>query len=191
MEKMSVKTKKIIQNVIRVLLLFIISLIIGITVYSVNAKSLRGDQMPMPFGIGISVVLTGSMEPTISTNDLIIVRETNDYEVNDIVVFQDHSSLVVHKIIRIDGEEIVTKGDANDTEDAPISVKQIKGEVVSIIPFFGLMVKFIKSPIGIVLILAGAIVLLRLSYKKEKEEKDSDLNKIKDEIRKLKEEMNS
>ena len=191
MEKMSVKTKKIIQNVIRVLLLFIISLIIGITVYSVNAKSLRGDQMPMPFGIGISVVLTGSMEPTISTNDLIIVRETNDYEVNDIVVFQDHSSLVVHKIIRIEGDQIVTKGDANNTEDAPISVKQIKGEVVSIIPFFGLMVKFIKSPIGIVLILAGAIVLLRLSYKKEKEEKDSDLNKIKDEIRKLKEEMNS
>ena len=191
MEKMNVKTKKIIQNVIRVLLLFIISLIIGITVYSVNAKSLRGDQMPMPFGIGISVVLTGSMEPTISTNDLIIVKETNDYEVGDIVVFQDHSSLVVHKIIRIDGEEIVTKGDANNTEDAPISVKQIKGEVISIIPFFGLMVKFIKSPIGIVLILAGAIVLLRLSYKKEKEEKDSDLNKIKDEIRKLKEEMNS
>ena len=191
MEKMSVKTKKIIQNVIRVLLLFIISLIIGITVYSVNAKSLRGDQMPMPFGIGISVVLTGSMEPTISTNDLIIVRETNDYEVNDIVVFQDHSSLVVHKIIRIEGDQIVTKGDANDTEDSPISVKQIKGEVVSIIPFFGLMVKFIKSPIGIVLILAGAIVLLRLSYKKEKEEKDSDLNKIKDEIRKLKEDMNS
>ena len=147
--------------------------------------------MPMPFGIGISVVLTGSMEPTISTNDLIIVRETNDYEVNDIVVFQDHSSLVVHKIIRIEGDQIVTKGDANDTEDSPISVKQIKGEVVSIIPFFGLMVKFIKSPIGIVLILAGAIVLLRLSYKKEKEEKDSDLNKIKDEIRKLKEEMNS
>ena len=191
MKKMSVKTNKIIQNVIRVLLLFIISLIIGITVYSVNAKSLRGDQMPMPFGIGISVVLTGSMEPTISTNDLIIVRETNDYEVGDIVVFQDHSSLVVHKIIRIEGDQIVTKGDANDTEDSPITIKQIKGEVISIIPFFGLMVKFIKSPIGIVLILAGAIVLLRLSYKKEKEEKDSDLNKIKDEIRKLKEEMNS
>ena len=170
MKKMSVKTNKIIQNVVRVLLLFVISLIIGITVYSFNVKSLKGDQMPMPFKIGISVVLTGSMEPTISVNDLIIVKETNDYEVGDIVVFQDHSSLVVHKIIRIDGEEIVTKGDANDTEDAPISVKQIKGEVVSIIPVLGLIVKFIKSPIGIVLILAGAIVLLRLSYKKEKEE---------------------
>lgn len=191
MKKMSVKTNKIIQNVVRVLLLFVISLIIGITVYSFNVKSLKGDQMPMPFKIGISVVLTGSMEPTISTNDLIIVKETNDYEVGDIVVFQDHSSLVVHKIIRIDGEEIVTKGDANDTEDAPISVKQIKGEVVSIIPVLGLIVKFIKSPIGIVLILAGAIVLLRLSYKKEKEEKDSDLNKLKDEIRRLKEEINS
>lgn len=191
MKKMSVKTNKIIQNVVRVLLLFVISLIIGITVYSFNVKSLKGDQMPMPFKIGISVVLTGSMEPTISVNDLIIVKETNDYEVGDIVVFQDHSSLVVHKIIRIDGEEIVTKGDANDTEDAPISVKQIKGEVVSIIPVLGLIVKFIKSPIGIVLILAGAIVLLRLSYKKEKEEKDSDLNKLKDEIRRLKEEINS
>ena len=191
MKKMSVKTNKIIQNVVRVLLLFVISLIIGITVYSFNVKSLKGDQMPMPFKIGISVVLTGSMEPTISVNDLIIVKETNDYEVGDIVVFQDHSSLVVHKIIRIDGEEIVTKGDANDTEDSPINIKQIKGEVVSIIPVLGLIVKFIKSPIGIVLILAGAIVLLRLSYKKEKEEKDSDLNKLKDEIRRLKEEINS
>lgn len=48
--------------------------------------ALAGNQVPMPFGMGVAVVLSGSMESELITNDVIIVRETNDYAVGDVVV---------------------------------------------------------------------------------------------------------
>ena len=90
----------------RLLLLILCGVILGVNVYLANANSLVGNQLPMPFGYGAAVVLSGSMEPEFSKGDLIVVNETDTYEVNDIVVFQDGNSLVVHRIINIDGETI-------------------------------------------------------------------------------------
>ena len=44
----------------------------GINVYLWNASSLAGNAMPMPFGFGMAVVLSGSMEPVLSVNDLLL-----------------------------------------------------------------------------------------------------------------------
>ena len=189
MKNLSEKAKKRIQITLRMILILTISLVFGLSIYSWNAKSLKGDVLPMPFKFGFAVVMSGSMEEELSVNDLIFIKETNDYQLNDVVVFQDQTSLVVHRIIAIDGDKIITMGDANETPDDPITVKHIKGEVVGKIPKVGLVVKAIKSPIGVVVILAAAIILLRLSYRKEKETGDDKLKELKDEIRKLKEEI--
>lgn len=187
--KISDETKKIIQYVLRIILIVIISVVFGLTVYSWNARSLRGDIFPMPFKIGIGVVMTGSMDPTITADDLIIVKKTNDYDIDDIVVYQSEGILIVHRIIRIEGEMIITQGDANDGEDAPIKKDQIKGEVIKTYDRIGDFIKMIKSPIGIIIILGSAVLLLVLSYRKEKETEDNKLNSIKDEILKLKKEI--
>lgn len=187
--KISDETKKIIQYVLRIILIVIISVVFGLTVYSWNARSLRGDIFPMPFKIGIGVVMTGSMDPTITADDLIIVKKTNDYDIDDIVVYQSEGILIVHRIIRIEGEMIITQGDANDGEDAPIKKDQIKGEVIKTYDRIGDFIKMIKSPIGIIIILGSSVLLLVLSYRKEKETEDNKLNSIKDEILKLKKEI--
>ena len=189
MFKFSDKTKKRILYSLRIVLIIFISLVCGITVYTWNNKTLKGDVLPMPFKYGVAVVLTGSMEPNLSADDLIIIKKTDDYEIDDFVVFQDRYTLVVHRIISIDGDTVITKGDANDTEDAPIQMSQIKGEVIKSYSGVGRVVKAIKSPIGVVLLIAGAVILLRLSYKKEKETSNNNLKDIKEEIRKLKEEI--
>lgn len=182
--------KRIIQYIIRILIFVVISLVIGLTFYTINARRVTGNKLVMPFNKTIAVVLTGSMEPTITVDDLIVIEKTNDYQVDDIVVYQSGNMLVVHRIVFIDGDLITTCGDANDgTLDKPINVSAINGEVVDIIPFLGLVLKFLKSPIGLMIIISCSVLLLVLSYKKEKKENEENLDSIKQEIEKLKKEI--
>lgn len=190
MQEKKPKKNKIIQYILRGLIFLVISIVIGLTLYTINVKRVTGKQLVMPFNKTIAVVLTGSMEPTITTDDLIVIEKTNDYKLNDIVVFQDGNLIVVHRIVAIDGEEITTAGDNNDgSTDDPIRESDIYGEVVNIIPVLGLILKIVKSPIGVTIIIGTAIFLLVLSYKREKEESNKSLDSIKDEIEKLKKEL--
>ena len=176
---------KVRKLVVRIVLLSLIGAFIGFQFYLLNAEKLVGDAMPMPFGVGMSVVLSGSMEPELSVDDLIVVSEEDEYNVGDVVVFRSKSSLVVHRIIEINDEGIITKGDANNMPDEPISPENIKGKVVYAVPMLGKAVNFIKSPIGIIIVLGLAILLMELSFKKEKQKDSDDIEKIKEEIRRL------
>jgi len=175
----------------RRVLLVIIGLIVGINVYSWNASTLAGNTLPMPFGIGASVVLSGSMSPALEVNDLIFVQEKDEYEVGDIVVFQSGKSLVVHRIVAKEDNTITTQGDANNVADDPIHVNAIKGAVVSRIPFFGAIINVLKFPAVGIILLIGACVLTERSYRTEKRKKEKSLDAIKEEIRSLKEELSS
>lgn len=177
------KNKK--RLILRIVVIVLAGVFLGIQLYSWNASSLGGDKMPMPLGFATSVVLSGSMEPELSVDDMIIVVSRESYEVGDVVVFQSYGTLIVHRIISIDGETVVTQGDANPTPDAPIKLKDIKGEVVYSIPYVGLVLSFIRSPIGVILILGGAFFLMERSFRKEKDESMEELDLIKEEIRRL------
>lgn len=176
-------------GILRILLLIICGAILGVNVYSLNANRLVGNRIPMPFGYGAAVVLSGSMEPTLSTDDLIIVRKAESLAVDDIVVFQDEDILVVHRIIETDGETVTTKGDANNAADEPVSVSDIKGKVVFSIPFAGKIVNFMKTPVGILLVIIAAIALVEIPHRKEKRKHDEDQQKIIEEIERLKQEQ--
>lgn len=182
------KPKFKLKSTFRLLLLILCGLILGVNVYLANANSLVGNQLPTPFGYGAAVVLSGSMEPEFSKGDLIVVKETENYKLNDIVVFQDGNSLVVHRIIDIDGETITTKGDANKTADEPINVSTIKGKVLFWIPFLGNVVSFLKTPLGTVCIITSAIALIEIPHRREKKKDDEDRQKIIEEIERLKKE---
>ena len=177
--------------VFRTLLLVFISLILGGSVYFWNARNLTGNMLPMPFGYGAAVVLSGSMEPTLAVNDLIFIQKTDEYQIGDIVVYQEGKTLVVHRLIEIDGETVRTQGDANDTPDAPVGIASVRGRVTGRIPGVGIIVKAIKTPVGVIAILAAAVLLTELSYRKERRRDDDEIEKIKDEIRKLKEDRSN
>ena len=184
MKKRSIKV--IMKNSIRFLLLALCGATLGIKVYFTNANTLVGNRLPMPFGYGAAVVLSGSMEPELSKGDLIIIKETDSFEYNEIVVFQDGETLVVHRIVEINDERIVTKGDANNVADEPIVKSLIRGEVLFAIPFLGSAIEFIKTPVGMILIVALAIILLEIPRRREKQKDIEEMEKIKEEIRKLK-----
>ena len=183
------KKKKIVKSIVRTALLVLAALIIGVNVYSINASRLAGNTVPMPFGVGAAVVLSGSMEPELSIGDLIIVAERENYEVEDVVVYQDGRMAVTHRIVSISEDEVVTRGDANNIDDDPITPDQIKGEVVLAIPLIGYAVNIIKTPLGTLCILLLAVFLLERSFSLEKAKDIDELDAIKAEIEKLKQEQ--
>ena len=170
----------------RLLLLIGVGLVIGLSVYNWNARRVVGNELPMPFGIGVSVVLTGSMEPELSANDVIFVKKADDYSVGDVVVYSTGGSLTVHRIIFIEGDEVITKGDANDAEDKPINRSTIIGRVAWSVPYVGAVVRVLKTLPGTLLILVIAGYFIYRSWQKEKLAGDSEIEKIKEEIRQLK-----
>ena len=199
--------KKNLKTVLRTVLIAITALIVGLNVYSMTASRLAGVAVPMPFGVGAAVIVSGSMEPTLSVGDLIIVTEQEDYEVGDVVVFQDGHIAVTHRIMEIrevkeenpdpeTGEpltrwEVITKGDANNTEDEPFDKERIMGEVVCSIPLIGYLVNMIKTPVGPLIILAAAVFLMERSFRTDKQKDARELDVIRAEIEKLKQQQGS
>lgn len=180
--------KKIIKNVLRIVLLIICGTAIGINAYMMNAKTLVGNNLPMPFGYGAAVVLSGSMEPEFSVGDLIIVEDTEDYSKDDIVVFESRNSLVVHRVVGISENEVVTKGDANNVADEPVGRESVLGKVIFCIPAVGNAVNFLKTPVGTIILIGAAILLIEIPHMKEVRKDDEEMQKIIDEIKKLKDE---
>lgn len=173
----------------RRLLLVVAGLVLGVNIYHWNAKALAGNVFPMPFGWGAAVVMSGSMEPTLSVNDFILVREADEYAVGDIVVYQSGNSLVIHRIVDIQDETITLRGDANNAEDEPIPEIYIKGRLVMALPWVGGLMRIVKSLPGTVVLLGAAILLMERSWRKEKSGDAEKLDAIKAEIRALQREL--
>lgn len=105
---------------IRRFVLLFLGLVLGTGIYMICAERILKDPFPMPFGIGFANVVSGSMEPVLKKGTLLLVRKKADAETGDIVVYQSEGNLIVHRIIFTEGDQVITKGDANETEDIPI-----------------------------------------------------------------------
>lgn len=182
-------------RVLRRALLVFLGLVLGFNAYLLNAQNVAGNLMPMPFGVGVAVVQSGSMEPTLHVGDLLVVQQQGEYDLQDVVVYQTQHSLVVHRIVAKNATMFTTQGDANNTADAPIEATSVKGKVVFAAPFAGYVAEWLRSPLGIVLVTAAAVALVELSFRRDK--KLAHMNelleqrKIEDEIRRLKAELNN
>ena len=94
--------------------------------------------------------------------------------------------LVTHRIIAIDGTAVTTQGDANNVADSAVDITALKGTVIATLPGVGNIVGFLKTPAGIISIIALTVFTTESSFRKEKEADSEELEKIKEEIRRLK-----
>ena len=117
----------------------------------------------------ILVVQSGSMRPSIKTGSLVIVRQSDNYKIGDIITFYGFENLkesTTHRIYNIEvaGNNIfyITKGDDNNRQDKNKVVKDnIIGKVIFNIPYIGYLINFIKTPIGFgLIIIAGLIIII-------------------------------
>ncbi len=80
--------------------------------------------------IGIYKVVTGSMETNIHPGDYIIVKTCEDYKKGDIVTYKNKGTYITHRIIKVDNDKIITKGDANNTADEEIDKQAVVGKYI-------------------------------------------------------------
>ena len=98
-------------------------------------------------GITVDIVLSGSMEPGIKTGGIVFTDTTQvEPEPGDIITYKLGETFVTHRVIRKEKEKYITKGDANDREDAlPVSESQIRGTVVFALPWLGYLAALLKQ----------------------------------------------
>ncbi len=155
--------------------------LIGILVILVAVGALQQFDFGMRLGFGYAVVVSGSMEPNIHVNDVLIFQahRKEEYKPGDVVLYirgegTPDEMLISHRITSIDGDTLVTKGDANMAEDPPIAFTQVVGRVAIRIPYAGVAVRLMRTKIGLaaaILLVAGlialSIVLPKLHRKKK------------------------
>ena len=106
--------------------------IIALSLYCIVGVIAKGSEFYF-FGYKPVVVLSGSMEPYMETNSLVIVKQTKGIQEKDVVMFHlDEDNMVCHRVMDIDDEgNITTKGDNNDVADfEKITVDDVEGKVV-------------------------------------------------------------
>ncbi len=143
---------------------FVILLIAGIIMYKANADP---DKVPDVFGYKPMIVLSGSMETSIHTGDLVFVKmvDTTTLKKNDVIAFRNEEDTVTtHRIIEIvfeDGKQYFKmKGDANNAEDRElVSMEDVEGLYVGRIPKAGNVLIFMQKPIGLITTLLVILVI--------------------------------
>lgn len=117
-------------------------------------------------GYTIFQVITGSMEDTIKIKDIVIVKLTQDeLKEKDIITYKAGENFITHRIIRIENDEIITRGDANNSEDDPIKKDDVVGKVVFIINNVAVWIDVLKTPQVIIAIIITGIAIWLLVLK--------------------------
>ena len=111
-----------------------------------------------------AVIVGTSMEPKLHRGDLAVIREQNTYQAGDIVLYESPQlrSNVLHRIVGVQGERFVLKGDNNDFLDGEQpSEAQIVGKLWLSAPQVGRVTEWLRTPFHAAL-LVGLATLLAL-----------------------------
>ncbi len=144
-----------------------------------SIKILKKDYTSV-FGYTFFEVISGSMSPTIEKWDLILIKQKDNYEVGDVVSFYNDGAYITHRIVEKNNETYITKGDANNTVDSPITKDKIAGKVVKVFGGFAAWIKVFTTPKVAIMCLMSIILLCYTFslFKKEGESKIKEAMKI-------------
>lgn len=139
--------KQTIQKIFLIIIIFIL-------LFTLYSKFILKEELIKLYNTAILVVLTGSMEPTIKSGEMIIIKEQTDYNVDDIVTYkEDRNFFVTHRIINKYEDKYETKGDNNNLIDEPIDKDQIEGKVIYHSKVCGFFILYLLKPITLIVII--------------------------------------
>ena len=161
-------------------------------------------QVPQVLGYSVFRVMTGSMEPEIREDSLLVVKKTppEDIVPGDIISFFSPDPMLegavnTHRVVRIEKEngrtQFITKGDANVIEDIyPTDASALVGRVVFQSYGLGKAVSLLSNPLvfGIIILLPLVIILVmnlcravRIAADIAKKEEEEAVRKALEEIK--------
>jgi len=150
---------KLTRNVIEIILAFVVAFLIyqavafgtgtPMPIVSVVSHSMYHDQ---PFdawwqensqfylsqNITIEDFQGFPMNNGLSRGDLLFVVNDDAPQIGDVIIYNKFTGFtIVHRIIDIEGDTIITKGDNNRIQDTPVHKSQVVGKAVVSIPLLG------------------------------------------------------
>lgn len=133
-------------------------------VWMIIQQTVLGKTAPEVFGYSQYIVTSGSMEPEFSAGDMVLVKSEDAYNLGDIVTFTDaDGSVVTHRITGSVEGMFITKGDANNIEDADLlAPENIIGKLQLVLPQVGNAMLFLRTPLGILCLLAVGLLIIKL-----------------------------
>jgi signal peptidase len=146
-------TKKLAETIT----LIVIAIIAIVFLVFYRPVSLWGDTRYEP-------VYTGSMEPAIPVGSIVVIKPvgTETLKTGDIICFKlSEPTSITHRIINITNEGFTTKGDANEDPDQwTVKKENVIGKLVFTIPYIGYIGYFVRTPIGLILLIILPAILI-------------------------------
>lgn len=181
------KAKKALKVTGRVFSAALIAFEVLLIIFLIVSKVQGGP--PTLFGHQMYFIRSGSMSPYLEVGDVIISKKYDGGELvagenGDVVTYygkvEGRTELITHRVIEVDGDTVVTKGDYNTSVDSPISKSEIEAvmtyKTVIIDDIYGVISTtwgfwlLIFTPIA--LLIVSEIISLIKEIKKEKQEAD-------------------
>lgn len=146
--------KKVLSTIFNLILCFILICCIGLYV-AFNF-----------WGYSMYIVMSGSMEPTINVDDLVIIKTVSidDVKENDIITYKDNGSYITHRVVGISNEDglikLTMQGDNNNVIDkVKVTSDTLQGKYLTHISNGGTILEFIHSPVGTTILVSIPVAL--------------------------------
>lgn len=134
--------KRICRGTAVVLLAAVLALNIWVLMPQKSGQSLENSPL------ALLRVCGGSMERMLHDGD-VIVTTAADYstlKTGDVVVFSRDGGLIIHEIIEIQGDTLITQGRANAVPDAPVARQEYRAKMLLRLPALGKIVTLYEHP---------------------------------------------
>lgn len=180
--------------------IFIPLLVINITL--IVKSYTNPNQVPDFMGYKPFIVLSGSMEPSIMTGDMVFVKsvDTDQLQKGDVIAFRSGEAVITHRItdvVQENGEvKFITQGDANNAADeTAVSAGMVEGRYTGRIAGLGDLAMFMQTTTGMILFVVCPLLLFviyDLFRRKFRDKKEvSRTKELEEELERLKAEKNN
>ena len=147
---------KTLKNILKYVASGFLVLLVIVSVYTFVATDIMKKDYANIFGYTYFVVASGSMSSEIEVDDIVFVKITDKVKLNDVVTYKSNDgAIITHRLISMNNNKYILKGDANNMADEPINKGQIIGKVSLIVS-----PSFILKSIAIFLILFIFLALI-------------------------------
>lgn len=175
----NIARKQKIKKVCIVLLYIILIPIILFSLFLIILELGNSGEIPSFLNMEMYTVISDSMEPRLSKNDIIIIKKgyPNDkFKVGNIITYKrKDGEIITHRIKEIISSNLqnayITQGDNNETPDEDVvTYEMIIGKVIYTMPNFGNILKLLKNKVFFTLCII-VLVLIILYDRKQKQKK--------------------
>lgn len=102
----------------------------------------------------IASITSSSMWPAIKRGDIVFINGVNgkgNIKLGDIVVYSNERGFTIHRVVKMNEDTFITRGDANNVDDKPVKYEELIGKTVNFrnkplrVPYLGNLSQIFKK----------------------------------------------